>query len=114
MASGSSSPRRLRLTGDRPVKTGGKTGMAKRLAWVALRAEFVRRRLDGEAISLEQFAKSKGVHPRTVEKRASKEAWFDEIDNRARERVQAVDDHSRRLVEQLRFYVNRDEMATRR
>jgi hypothetical protein len=84
------------------------------LVWPALKEEFIKRRLDGEPLSLAAFAKEKATDASTMERHSSAEGWFAAIEQRALERQQAVETHSARVVQQLRHYLNRDEMATRR
>ena len=93
-----------------------KTQMEKRvsrvrLPWPVLKAEFVRRRLDGENLSLAAFASEKNVDPRTVERHAAAEAWLAAIEARAQERLDAA--HDARIVNSLYRHLMRSTFRIR-
>jgi hypothetical protein len=76
-----------------------------------LREEFIRRRLDGESITLAAFAAEKNVDRRTVERHASGEVWFAAIAARAQERLDAA--HDARIINSLYFHMKRSTFRAR-
>jgi hypothetical protein len=56
------------------------------------KAQFVRRRLDGENLSLAAFAREVGCDVRSVERHASAEGWLAAVAERAQERLDAAHD----------------------
>ena len=82
-----------------------------RLPWRVLKEEFVRRRLEGEQLSLSAFAVEKNVDPRTVERHASAEAWLAAIEARAQERLDAA--HDAKIVNLLYAHMKRSTFRIR-
>jgi hypothetical protein len=82
-----------------------------RLPWPVLKAEFVRRRLDGESLTLAAFAQEKNIDRRSVERHASREHWIAAIEARAQERLDAA--HDRRIVNSLYRHLMRSTFRVR-
>ena len=90
---------------------GREVGKKIRQPWAALKLEFVRRRLDGESLTLAAFALEKNVDARTVERHASAEGWLAAIEARAQERLDAA--HDARIINSLYFHMKRSAFRIR-
>lgn len=82
-----------------------------RLPWAVFKAQFVRRRLDGENLSLAAFAREVGCDVRSVERHASAEGWLAAVAERAQERLDAA--HDARIVNTLYAHLKRSTFRIR-
>ena len=82
-----------------------------RLPWPVFKAQFVRRRLDGENLSLAAFAREVGCDVRSVERHASAEGWLAAVAERAQERLDAA--HDARIVNTLYAHLKRSTFRIR-
>jgi hypothetical protein len=77
-----------------------------RQPWPVLKEEFVARRLNGESLSLAQFAAEVGVDVRTIERHASSENWIASVEERAQERLAVAREYSAKLVELNQYHLH--------
>jgi hypothetical protein len=84
----------------------GKRIRQVRQPWPALKEQFVRRRLNGESLSLAAFAAERGTDRRTMERHSSRENWLKAVEERAQERLAVAREYSAKLVELNQYHLH--------